>query len=391
MDKIEGEGSKKDGAETSTTEEISFGSWLKNQRLEKKISLEEIAAVTKVHIAQLRALEENDAKKLPAAAFVRGFLVTYARHLGLEEDVVLQRYKGHKELLGGAITDMLVPEDNKLGRSLSHPKVRIVTPPQFNPAATTKPHLDQKPSSTINIKMTLWGLLFLGVVVLIGSLIAVGKKHKTETQPEVDRVEATKDSSTSTSVAETPLSTTTTQTPLETEKIKKQDTSTSKESAPTKLSKAGSTSTPASAMSGPQLPMNSLLEIRALDDNFITIRVDDGTARGINLKAGTLSPFPANRRIRLTMSNAGAVEFKWNGVWYAAPGTRGEVKLLVFPDQISSLTVKPAPVKIKTPAPTMSPAVTTSLPGAKTTSSSGESTGGTLIKEFDRPTPPTGL
>jgi cytoskeletal protein RodZ len=58
---------------------LTFGAWLKDQRVSKKVSLEEIAAVTKIHIGQLRSLEEGWEGSAPAPAFVRGFIVSYAK------------------------------------------------------------------------------------------------------------------------------------------------------------------------------------------------------------------------------------------------------------------------------------------------------------------------
>ena len=56
----------------------NFGAWLKGQRMAKKVALEEIAAVTKIHIQQLRSLEDGWEGTMPASAFVRGFVVSYA-------------------------------------------------------------------------------------------------------------------------------------------------------------------------------------------------------------------------------------------------------------------------------------------------------------------------
>ena len=72
---------------------LTFGAWLKDQRVSKKVSLEEIAAVTKIHISQLRNLEEGWEGSAPAPAFVRGFIVSYAKHIGLDEVEVLSQFQ----------------------------------------------------------------------------------------------------------------------------------------------------------------------------------------------------------------------------------------------------------------------------------------------------------
>jgi cytoskeletal protein RodZ len=53
------------------------------------VSLEEVAAVTRVPLPALRSIEEGRLDELPGEVFVRGFLRAYARCLRLDpEDVV---------------------------------------------------------------------------------------------------------------------------------------------------------------------------------------------------------------------------------------------------------------------------------------------------------------
>ncbi|HVE65555.1 MAG TPA: RodZ domain-containing protein [Thermoanaerobaculia bacterium] len=62
----------------------SFGDELRRERLVREVSLEEIAAATKISLRLLSALEQSDLVKLPAPVFTRGFIRAYCLHLGLD-------------------------------------------------------------------------------------------------------------------------------------------------------------------------------------------------------------------------------------------------------------------------------------------------------------------
>ncbi len=61
-------------------------------RERRSIEIDEIAGVTKVNPTYLRFLEEERFDDLPAAVYVRGFLKSYARCLGLDPDRVARSY-----------------------------------------------------------------------------------------------------------------------------------------------------------------------------------------------------------------------------------------------------------------------------------------------------------
>jgi cytoskeletal protein RodZ len=63
-----------------------FGENLRRGRELREITLEEVAAATKIGTRWLRALEEEKFDKLPGGVFNRGFVRAYARYVGLDED-----------------------------------------------------------------------------------------------------------------------------------------------------------------------------------------------------------------------------------------------------------------------------------------------------------------
>jgi cytoskeleton protein RodZ len=74
-------------------ERETLGSYLKNQRESKKISLREVAKNTRVREYILKAIEEDRYDYLPAATYVKGFLLAYAKYLRLDHNDVLLRYE----------------------------------------------------------------------------------------------------------------------------------------------------------------------------------------------------------------------------------------------------------------------------------------------------------
>ena len=66
-----------------------FGEYLKHERMARNVSLTDLAQATKIPLRTLERLEAGDAEALPAPVFVRGFVKAYARHLKLDEQMVL--------------------------------------------------------------------------------------------------------------------------------------------------------------------------------------------------------------------------------------------------------------------------------------------------------------
>lgn len=71
----------------------SVGSYLRDLREARGVSLEELARVTRVGTGYLRALEADDHARLPAAVFTRGFIRAYCQVLGASPDEALAAYR----------------------------------------------------------------------------------------------------------------------------------------------------------------------------------------------------------------------------------------------------------------------------------------------------------
>ncbi len=71
----------------------SLGSYLRQERERQQVSLQEIAAATKIQCKFLEALEHDAYAQLPATPFVVGFLRAYAQYVALDPETVLTAYR----------------------------------------------------------------------------------------------------------------------------------------------------------------------------------------------------------------------------------------------------------------------------------------------------------
>jgi len=74
------------------THDALWGRDLKRIREKLGISLELVAEMTKVRILFLRAIEDDEVEKVPSLIFLKGFLRAYAQSIGLDVDIVANRY-----------------------------------------------------------------------------------------------------------------------------------------------------------------------------------------------------------------------------------------------------------------------------------------------------------
>ncbi|GEM_PF-856799 len=65
-----------------------LGEFLKERRLAKNFTLEKISQKTKINLSILRAIEANDYNGLPSPAYIKGFVTSYSKTLGLDRDEV---------------------------------------------------------------------------------------------------------------------------------------------------------------------------------------------------------------------------------------------------------------------------------------------------------------
>lgn len=66
------------------------GGYIREQRVRRGLSIEQLAAATKIPASSLRLLESDDFGALPGPVFVKGFLRCCTRALGLPSETVME-------------------------------------------------------------------------------------------------------------------------------------------------------------------------------------------------------------------------------------------------------------------------------------------------------------
>jgi len=133
----------------------TLGQYLRSAREARGIDLHEAAQQTRIGIAYLKALEEEDFSKLPGEVFVRGFLKNYGKYLRLEESQVMRKY----------------------GESMAPKSAAGPVAEKEPPAVAGKEHEQKTPRST-TIESFLWGAGILIALVLFLFTSLPNRRHQ---------------------------------------------------------------------------------------------------------------------------------------------------------------------------------------------------------------------
>ncbi|MFH1710424.1 MAG: RodZ domain-containing protein [bacterium] len=100
---------------------MSIGSVLREEREEKKLSIADVSAATKVNRKYIQALEDDNYLLIPSRVYAKGFLKAYANFLGLDAksliDELVNFYDSREE------TKKMLPSAPKMTDLLSVPVV----------------------------------------------------------------------------------------------------------------------------------------------------------------------------------------------------------------------------------------------------------------------------
>src|SRR5262245_11542663 len=73
--------------------EPSLGAFLRRGRQRSGLSVEDVAAASRIGPVYIRALEADRHGLLPAAVYVRGFIRAYCGQVGVDADAAVRRYE----------------------------------------------------------------------------------------------------------------------------------------------------------------------------------------------------------------------------------------------------------------------------------------------------------
>ncbi len=249
-----------------------FGEELKQTRLEKKLSLMDISAETRISLKFLDAIERGQFQILPQT-YVRAFLREYAFMVTLDPNDIMQRYESAMQ-------------------ETSSRKLNISTSQQISLKEKTQVEDNKKkPFSPSPLQRNIaFGFIIFAAVVLIAILANVNRS-----------------SSSSGSVEEVSF-----------DRVVHEN-----EAAPISQSIIAADSAPAVATA--VQPDSLRLEITTRDSVWINILIDGKIGETYLFGERRKKTWVAKERFVITMGNAGGATFQLNGKDIGALGKRGAV------------------------------------------------------------------
>jgi cytoskeleton protein RodZ len=280
-----------------------LGEYLKQARKKKRLSLEQIASKTRIQERHLQALESEDFGELPAKVFAKGFVRSYAKALGLDEEEALQCFLE----TSGTFYDQSQPEQPQ-------PHVQV--------------KLEAASRQSIN-----WNFVVAALVIIAAGAIWYGLPKQQETpivpsEPEISSpVEPT----------EEPI-------PPLSDSQENIAPETLVDSAPTPPSSPISVPalrTPNPPITTPVEPIpptspnppaveitadgSHILEIEATQLTWVVVQSDKQAPNEALLQPGQRTKWKANEQFLITLGNAAGVVIRLNGVSQGPFGKPGQV------------------------------------------------------------------
>ena len=287
-----------------------LGSLLKEGREKKGLNYEEMAQITKLRANAMEALENEAWHLLPPPVFVKGFIKSYAKALGLGESKLLDLYHG------------TIPHD-----TASSPQ--MISPP----------------------KRTKKGLVFVSIVLL--GLLAVSLylwMEKPSSEPATDQTGLEPPSKMLQRVeektepvlprdrleyqAKEPEAAATlegTSTPdLDPVREDRLEPLQPEEEPDESATKKGSLTAPVTV--SPAVTELFVLTGRVHSETYVKIYVDDRAPKEYMFKPGSTPQWEAKEGFYVMVGNASGIEFDLNGKEYRNLGKEGDVVRLRFPE-----------------------------------------------------------
>ena len=281
----------------------TLGGWFQQARERQGFSLEQIASKTRIPQRHLQALEEEDFASLPAKVFTKGFVRSYARALGLDEDEALQLF--------------LTSSSNFYDRTQEEQQHIQVT------------------LQTAHRKRFNWNLVVILFLIIAGALFYLLPEQQ-ETPPPTAESEspAPIDAKPDEVIPELPPSIeelpsiVSPETPVETIPRPSTPSTAIAPSPPTPEPQLISPSVPVSPIpenttTGPDGSL--VLEIEATQLTWVVVRSDDQPPHEALLQPGQRITWKAKNQYLLTLGNAAGVVIRLNGEIQGPFGKPGQV------------------------------------------------------------------
>lgn len=328
-----------------------LGDYLKQKRLDSNYTLEKLSQKTKISVNILKSLESNDFEHLPSAAYIKGFVISYVKVLGIPHDEAINKMEyTYLTILG------------KPFPALNHTKLMTSqTAKSDQPQAEPSPQevIENSDSIIENTKSALPFIIFMVVILvfiggykLISTIVEneVNGQRTTDLGPKIESSKAlvnvqappkpstapSDSASTNSQTAEAPKEEVK---PVEFERnFPPVEFKQIKGKLFNVITDAPENENPALLPENIKSSMNSSLQniyIRAIDGNtWVSYKIDTNPINSVIIsKGGEL--FLQGGDIRLFLGNVNVTKIFYNNYLIETP-TKSGVKSLVFPEESNS-------------------------------------------------------
>lgn len=299
----------------------SFGARLKRERLQRKISLDDIAVATKIGTRFLTALEEDQFDQLPGGVFNKGFVRAYAHHLGLDENQT--------------VADFVAASAPVL------PVVETLDPPVLEAIATRTPDTIGQRRRDKDDGLP-WGIFAL--VLLVGAFVFAlwgfhSRDHSTNVRA---KVLSPAGADVAAGASPSPASETAILPPTSPREAPAPNSPTAPEVQTTASETASATPEPATAEPAAIEPAGAessahgtapgrfLLLVKARQDAWVDITADGKQAVQDTLTPSAGKTVEARSQVVIRTGNAGALDISFNGKKLGSQGSLNQIKTLTF-------------------------------------------------------------
>ena len=261
----------------------SAGKRLKELRLKKGLSLEDVHRKTKIQLNLLKAIEEDNLVNL-SPIYIKGFLKIYCRCLEVDPKDYIADYKE--------------PQIPNIVSQQKEKKESVPGKPAFN-FAFLKPYLNLK-------ALKIAGIVFgIGLAIFLASKIKISLPKRDTQAKKAERVAA----------------------PVVKAQKKSSPVKVAAPKPPPVTQPAGERKPLAAAQPEPvkkEAPAGIRLGLHAKDDCWVQLKLDGKTVFQNILKKGRFEIWQAKERIDLFLGNVGNIELELNGKIIPSLGRTGQ-------------------------------------------------------------------
>ena len=290
----------------------SFGARLKREREKRKITLDEVSVATKIAPRFLVALEGDKFDQLPGGIFNKGFVRSYASHLGLDTTQTIADFV--------AASAPVVPE----------------APLEGTPVLASL--ADHVPESRIKSKTATdglpWGIIAVALLVFAFGFALWGFHSREKSSPRFAAAVAASTAAVPGQVTTGPAAPAPSAVePEPVAKLAASETAASTSTSQAPEPPAGNSAAEV-ATSTPQESADNAAEfqvlVKARQDSWVTITADGKKVVQDTLAAPGEKSVAARNRVVIKTGNVGALDISFNGKKLASQGRVNQVKTLTF-------------------------------------------------------------